>query len=363
MAAAPGRVNLIGEHTDYNDGFVLPMALDRRTVVAAGPRVGSVLSLCSAELDETVELDLSRPLVPRPGHWSSYAAGVVAGVKARGASVPGLDVVIESDVPLGAGLSSSAAFEVAMATLLEEITGDRLDPREKARLCQRAEHDFAGVPSGIMDQLVAVLGRAGSAVRIDCRSLEVDYLDLSDPQVTVMIVNSNVRHDLADGAYADRRAACHDAARVLGVRALRDANLEDIEMHARALGPVLVRRARHVVSENARVLGAADAFRRGDWDEAGRLMYRSHESLRDDFEVSCPELDTLVEIAVDLGRAGGVFGCRMTGGGFGGSVVCLVQSEAAADVSAAFERSYRERTGRTATVLSSRPGGGAEVLY
>jgi galactokinase len=359
LASAPGRVNLIGEHTDYSDGFVLPMAIEARTAVAAGPRSDGRLTLYSAAFDESIALDLTGPIAPRARHWSNYAAGVVAGIQAMGVIVPGLDLVVESDVPVGAGLSSSAALQVAVATLVEAASGLTWDPREKARICQRAEHEFAGVPSGIMDQLVAVIARSGRAVKIDCRSLDAEYVDLTDPGVTVMIVNTNVRHDLADGAYADRRAACVEAATRLGVAALRDATLDQCRQHAGALGSQLFARARHVVTENGRVHAAADAARRCDWDRLGLLMYESHASLRDDFAVSCLELDVLVEISQSIGRAGGMLGCRMTGGGFGGSVVCLVHTDAADRVRDTMGRVYGERTGRTAAVLTSRPGDGA----
>jgi galactokinase len=317
------------------------------------------MTLYSAAFDESVVFDLAGPMTPRARHWSNYATGVIAGVQAAGGSVPGLDLVIESDVPVGAGLSSSAALEVAVATLIEAASGEARDARETARLCQRAEHEFAGVPTGIMDQLIVLVARSGCAVKIDCRSLDVAYVDVTDPAVTVMVVNSNVRHDLTDGAYADRRAACTEAARRLGLAALRDATVENVEQHAGALGPHLAARARHVVSENARVHAAADAARDRDWDRLGLLMYDSHASLRDDFAVSCPELDVLVDISRTIGRAGGVHGCRMTGGGFGGSVVCLVRTAAAATVANAMANAYGERTGRACTVLTSRPGDGA----
>jgi galactokinase len=359
VASAPGRVNLIGEHTDYSDGFVLPMAIEPRTALAAAPRADRIITLHSAAFDETVTFDLGQPLSPRPAYWSNYAAGVIAGIEELGVSVPGFDAVLESDVPLGAGLSSSAAFEVATATLIEAAAGMSWTPRDKARLCQRAEHRFAGVPTGIMDQLIAVVARPDHAVLIDCRSLDATYVDLADPGVTVLIVNSNVRHRLADGAYADRRAASMQAAERLGVAALRDATVEQVEAEAERLGPVLYPRARHVVSENRRVCAAAEAFRSRHWREAGTLMYQSHASLRDDFMVSCPELDALVEIAQGIGVDGGVFGCRMTGGGFGGSVVAIVRSDAVGPVGDTMSRQYVERTGRSATVMTSRPGGGA----
>ena len=361
IASAPGRVNLIGEHTDYSDGFVLPMALEARTVLAAAPSAGSLVSLHSAAFDATVELDLTRALVPRARHWSNYAAGVIAGFQRTGAVVPPLDVVIESDVPVGAGLSSSAALEVAMATLVAAAAGADVGPTDTARLCQRAEHEFAGVPTGIMDQLIAVLGRPGQAVKIDCRSLDAEFVDLTDPGVTVMIVNTNVRHDLADGAYAERRAACLEAASRLGVQALRDATFDDLQARANVLGAKLLARARHVVSENRRVHDATSAARRADWDTLGALLYQSHASLRDDYEVSCRELDVLVDIGRSLGPRGGVFGCRMTGGGFGGSVVCLARTDRASTIADTMQQRYAALTGRNASVFTSRPGAGAEI--
>jgi galactokinase len=361
IASAPGRVNLIGEHTDYSDGFVLPMAIESRTAVAARERGDRTVRFYSAAFDESSAVDLAGPILPRAKHWSNYAAGVIAVLQQMGVAVPALDIVIESDVPVGAGLSSSAALEVAVATLVECATGLTWDARDKARWCQRAEREFAGVPTGIMDQLVAVLAQPGHALEIDCRSLGVEFVAIDDPDLTVLIVNSNVRHDLADGAYKDRHAATVDAARILGVAALRDATLEEVQGHAAALGPELVARARHVVSENGRVRRAAELCRRRDWNEVGALLYESHASLRDDFDVSCVELDVLVDLAQTIGRAAGVYGCRMTGGGFGGSVVCLGRSDEAARVADVMSRRYADRTGWTATVMTSRPGAGSDV--
>jgi galactokinase len=347
IASAPGRVNLIGEHT----------------AVAARERGDRTIVLYSAAFDETSTVDLTGPIAPREKHWSNYAVGVIAVIQQTGVTVPALDVVIESDVPVGAGLSSSAALEVAIATLIEGTMDRSWNARDKARWCQRAEREFAGVPTGIMDQLVAVLARPGHALKIDCRSLATELVPIDDPCLTVMIVNSNVRHDLTDGAYRNRHAATVDAAHILGVAALRDATLEDLHRHAAALGPELVRRARHVVSENGRVHRAADSCRRHGWDEVGALLYASHASLRDDFAVSCVELDVLVDISQSIGRNGGVYGCRMTGGGFGGSVVCLVDSDEAASVADITARRYADRTGRTATVMISRAAAGADVTF
>jgi galactokinase len=361
IATAPGRVNLIGEHTDYSDGFVLPMALEARTALAAGLGTPGRLSLYSAAFDATATVDLTGDLQPGGRHWSNYATGVVAGFQKVGANIPGLDVVIESDVPPGAGLSSSAALEVAMATLVQATAGTRLCAREIARLCQWAEHEFAGVPTGIMDQVIAVLAKPGQALKIDCRSLDASLVDLTDPGVTIMIVNTNVRHDLSDGAYADRRAACVEAAHRLGLSALRDATMDQVHSGAAVLEPRLFARARHVVSENDRVHLAADAARRADWEALGALLCQSHASLRDDYEVSCPELDLLVDISQSIGPSGGVFGCRMTGGGFGGSVVCLARTDRVEAIGETMEQRYAALTGRRATVFTSRAGAGADL--
>jgi galactokinase len=361
LSAAPGRVNLIGEHTDYNDGLVLPMAIEAQTVVAAGPIDGRSAVLESASFPGDVTLDLSRPLVAGPRHWSSYVAGVLAGAQRLGVALPGFRGVIESDVPPGAGLASSAALEVAVAGLVERIAGVLWDPREKARLCQRAEHEFAGVPSGLMDQLVAIFARADHALAIDCRSLAIDAVPIRDPEVVILIGNTNVRHALGDGAYAQRRAECAEAARRLGVATLADASIERVAAARDALGERLVARARHVVTEIGRVRAAVAAARARRWPDMGALMFESHRSLRDDFVVSCRELDVLVEAAGAIGAAGGVYGCRMTGGGFGGSVVCLVRRDAADDIGRAMVAAYRAETGRTATVSCSRPGPGART--
>jgi galactokinase len=359
LSAAPGRVNLIGEHTDYNDGFVLPMAIEGQTAIAAGPSDEPAATLASGAFRDTTTFDLTAPLTPGPRQWGSYVAGVIEGARRRGTPVGGFRAAIESDVPLGAGLSSSAALEVSAAGLVELMAGERWDPRDKARLCQRAEHEFAGVPSGIMDQLVSVLATADHALAIDCRSLATDDVPLADAGVVVLIVNTNVRHALADGAYAERRAQCADAAKRLGVAALRDATPAAVERAAASLGPALVARARHVVSENARVLEAVDALRAAAWTTMGRLMYESHRSLRDDFQVSCEELDVLVEAARAIGERGGVFGCRMTGGGFGGSVVCLARRDAAGAIAREMRDRYQAALRRDATAFTSRPGGGA----
>jgi galactokinase len=363
LAAAPGRVNLIGEHTDYNGGFVLPMAIDRYAVVAAAPaRNPARLSLHSLDLDSSVEIPLTGTVMPGVPSWANYVRGVVAGFERRGLTPPGLDALIVSEVPLGGGLSSSAALEVATATLLEATCGAALDAREKANLCRQAEHDFAGVPCGVMDQLASVLGDAAGALLIDCRSESVGLVPFATSEICVLICNTNVKHALADGAYARRRDECAKAARELDVPSLRDATPEMLDRARGRIDEVVWRRARHVVTENARTLAAAEGLRARDFAAVGRLMYESHGSLRDDFEVSCPELDTLVEIARELGTEGGVFGARMTGGGFGGCTVTLVSPDRVAPVTATLAGEYERRTGRATHPFAARPARGAHMV-
>jgi galactokinase len=355
-------VNIIGEHTDYNDGFVLPMAIERWTVMAARavPRPQAILH--SQALGSTAALELACPIQRGEPAWANYVRGVIAGFQRLDLKIQGFDAVMDSTVPLGSGLSSSAALEVASATLLEAITGHVLDPVAKALLCQQAEHEFAGVPCGIMDQFTSALARQNHLLLLDCRSRQFELVPLTDPTVAVLIVNTSVRHSLATGEYGRRRAECEAAAKALGVAALRDANREMLMTARDRLDPVVFRRARHVITEIERTLAAARAIARSDWDTVGQLMYASHGSLRDDYEVSCPELDAVVEIAQSIGPAGGVIGCRMTGGGFGGCAVGLVRSDQVDRISEKVSSAYRTRTRLDPTVFVSRPADGARVL-
>jgi len=362
MVAAPGRVNLIGEHTDYNDGFVLPMAIERYTVMAGGRNAGLEVTLHSVTTGETATFSVRSGVARGEPAWSNYVRGVVAGFQQAGMKPAGFDAVIDSTLPYGGGVASSAALEVATATLLEAMSRKVLDPLEKALLCQRAEHEFAGVPCGIMDQFTSILARKDEALLLDCRSRTATPVPMTDPTVSVMIINTNVRHRLAEGEYAKRRLQCEAAARVLKVPALRDAMLAALETARGNMEPVAFKRARHVISENERTLRAADAIRASDWPTVGRLMYASHASLRDDYEVSCPELDVVVDIAQTIGQSGGVIGCRMTGGGFGGCAVSLVRTDAAARITRAIDGAYEKRCGRQAIIFSSRPAAGARVL-
>ena len=364
IAAAPGRVNVIGEHTDYNDGFVLPMAIEFYSVMAADRPVDGreVITLRSTLEPEVATIDLSQPVVPGVPKWGNYPRGVVAGFQARGIQPGGLEVLLHSTVPLGSGLSSSAALEVCTATLLEAVTGTTLDPVEKALLCQKAEHDFAGVPCGIMDQFISALGREGHLLLLDCRTRKTEIVPLQDPSVALLIINTNVKHELSGGEYAERRAQCEEAARNLGVKSLRDVTVDQLEKGKSKMRDLVYRRARHVIGEISRTVRAAGSVRQSDWPAVGQLMYASHVALRDDYEVSCRELDAVVKIAEAIGEQGGVYGCRMTGGGFGGCCVALVKASSVDRITEIITADYKARTGIAATIFSSRPAAGATVL-
>lgn len=362
VTAAPGRVNLIGEHIDYCDGFVLPFAIERAVVIAAGRNGGEearVVTECDAE--RAVFSVAEHQVVGEP-KWSNYLRGVVQGFRERGIGVPGFDAFIVSSLPGGAGLSSSAALECAVATLLEHLSGTQLATREKALLAQKAEHDFAGVPCGIMDQFASAFGREGQLVWIDCRSTETELVPFSDPSMTILISNTKVSHELSDGGYAARRKSTEDGLAAMGKGSWRDVSAGDLEGVAAAMDAVTLRRSRHVVGEIARTVGAVAALKAGDFSKLGCLMYESHESLRDDFEVSCPELDHLVEVAARIGTGGGVIGARMTGGGFGGSTVTLCKTEKAEGIAAELVKSYEAKFEFAPEIFASRPAGGARVL-
>ncbi|CAH2302383.1 galactokinase isoform X1 [Pelobates cultripes] len=357
---APGRVNLIGEHTDYNGGFVLPMALPLFTAILGTPRDDGKISIVTmAEgADEPHRVDFAgpqegKPLSPGLPKWANYVKGVIQHYRAG--PIPGFNAVITSTVPLGGGLSSSASLEVATYTFLQQLCPDDGDPIQKALACQKAEHTFAGVPCGIMDQFISVLGREGHALLIDCRSLEVTPLPLTDPGLAVLITNSNVRHELTGSEYPERRRQCEEAAKVLGKETLRDANLSDLKAKKENLTGLCYRRARHVINEIERTTNAAQALKRGDYREFGKLMVESHNSLRDDYEVSCPELDELVAIALEIP---GVYGSRMTGGGFGGCTVTLLEASVAETTKQKIQEKYRG----SPTFYITKPSSGAGVL-
>ncbi|MDQ1610378.1 MAG: galactokinase [Pyrinomonadaceae bacterium] len=360
---APGRVNLIGEHTDYNEGFVLPMAIDRETCVAARPRADRLVRIFSVNLNEHAEFDLDQPGERERGIWLDYVEGVAQALERRGVRLGGADLALASDVPVGAGLSSSAALEVSAGLALASVSGREVDPVELALAGQEAEHTYVGAKVGIMDQFIAALGRAGHALLIDCRTLETQAIPVDTTDTLVAICDTRVKHELSASEYNTRRAECEQGVELLrragltNIRALRDVSEADLERYGRALPEVVGRRCRHVVSENARTLDAAAALRDGRLEEMGRLMYASHESLRDDYEVSCAELDKLVEIATSL--AGATLGARMTGGGFGGCTVNLVRRDQLEHFRDIIMREYTDATGRTPNIYVSEAGEGA----
>ena len=361
---APGRVNLIGGHTDYNEGWVLPLAIDRNCFALASARADRRLRIHSREFDETVEAGLDSA-APGAHHWSRYVVGVAWALGEIGVPVTGADLLVASEVPHGGGLSSSAALEVSTAFALAGLASASPDRVTLARACQRAENEFVGMRCGIMDQLTSCFGRRDHALLIDCRTLDVRPVPLDSSRVRVVVANTMTRHALAGSAYNRRREECEEAVRRIAavkpeVRALRDVSWEEIASLAESWPEPIRRRARHITLEIARVHAAALALERGDYQALGRLMLESHHSLNEDYEVSSAELNLMVELARELP---GVLGARMTGGGFGGSTVNLVRAEAAADFASALARQYEARTGITPQITACRSGDGAgEIL-
>ena len=344
------------------------MAIERYAIMAAdAPLPGSVsaasqISIWDIHFDESATIDISSPVTKGTPKWSNYIRGVLCGFQNRGVTIPALDIAFMSTVPLGGGLSSSAALEVCTATLMEAATGKVIDPIEKALLAQKAEHDFAGVPCGIMDQFISALGREGHLLLLDCRTRKTELVPMSDPSVALLVINTNVKHELSGGEYAERRAQCEEAAKNLGVKSLRDVTPDQLERGKGKLSEVVYRRARHVIGEIERTVHAAEGIRASSWPSVGNLMYASHASLRDDYEVSCKELDDVVEIAKDIGYQGGIYGCRMTGGGFGGCCVALVKAEAIEAITKKIATDYKAKTGIDAVIFSSRPAAGATII-
>ncbi|MDR2439983.1 MAG: galactokinase [Planctomycetaceae bacterium] len=365
FAVAPGRVNLIGEHTDYNDGFVFPMAIERYTVIAAGPDNAVDADVYSINKNESATIKLDGSATPsQTVVWSSYIQGTVQNAVEAGLHPQSFRAIINSNVPLGSGLSSSASLEVATITLLEAITGQKIDPVQKALLCQKAEHLYARMPCGIMDQFISTMGCEGYAMLLDCRSRVPKMIPLNDPDIIVLIINSNVKHQLTGSEYPDRRRQCEKAAQLLGVPKLRDTTLQQLKETQSVFdkepnGNICFRRARHIVTENGRTVAMADAMVRKDWKTCGKLMYESHVSMRDDFEITCTEIDLLVEIAQSTD---GVIGSRMTGGGFGGCTVSLVESSKAGKISKTITEQYSTKTNIEPVVFATCPAQGAMIL-
>ncbi len=361
VARAPGRVNLIGEHTDYNDGFVLPMAIGWQTMVAARARGDGLVRLHAVDLGARTEFSVDAPIKPDPrAPWSNYVRGVTQVLIEDGLALTGADIVIAGDVPQGAGLSSSASLEMASGLALAALAGVPDYDRTKLALAgQRAEHEFAGCKCGIMDQLVSAHGIAGHATLIDCRSLDVTPVPIPD-EWAVMIVHSGQERGLVDGEYNMRRAQCEAAARHFGVRALRDVSIAMLEAEAGALDPLVFARARHVVSENSRTLAAADALGAGDLGGLGVLLAQSHVSMRDDFAITTPEIDGLVSLLQAAIGPGG--SARMTGGGFGGAVVAIMPSIEADRVRHIIASQYRTPLHEEPIIMIATPSAGASLL-
>jgi galactokinase len=360
---APGRVNLIGEHTDYNDGFVMPAAINLSVFVSLWPRDDRKLQIKSDHFDDEIEFDLDQQNRPSEHHWSDYAVGVAVMLERDGHRLRGARLELRGEVPLGSGLSSSAAVEVATACALVANSNLTIDRRELALLCQRAENEYVGARVGIMDQFVSLFGKAQSALLLDCRSLDYKLLPLPDT-VNLVICNTMVKHALASSAYNERRAQCeagvkHLAQFLPNVRALRDVTLEQLEQYGRDLPEVVYRRCRHVISENARVLSAGKALKQHDLHRFGELMAASHRSLRDDYEVSSEELDLMVELA---NKVEGVYGARMTGGGFGGSTVNLVDVEKVEEFKRYVASEYEQITKLRPEIYVCEASTGAEEI-
>ena len=363
VSRAPGRVNLIGEHTDYNDGFVMPAALEFATLTAASRRPDRRLQIYSMIMDETREFDLDSPPAGPSGDWSDYVLGVALMLEGSGRTLSGADLIIWSDVPIGAGLSSSAALEVSCAHALLTESGLPFDPIEIAQLCQRAENDFVGMRCGVMDQYISCCGVAGHALLIDCRSLESRHVAIA-PNLRLLIANSRVRHQHAGGEYNLRREACEEGVRLLSrylgpIRALRDVTPKQLESKRRKLPELIYRRCRHIVTENARVLEAERALEAGDFVACGRAMNASHLSMRDDFEITCPEVDMLAGLAQNVK---GVYGSRMTGGGFGGCTISLIEASAIDKASQMLTDGYRIAMGRDVDIYVCAPSDGAQLI-
>jgi galactokinase len=351
---------LIGEHIDYCDGFVLPLAIERYVGIAARPNDSQTARVTSTG-ESTIEIDLSRAQEIADPKWSNYLRGVIRGFQDLEYKLPGFDASIVSSVPLGAGLSSSAALECAFATLLEDLVDTVLSKATKAFLAQKAEHDFAGVPCGIMDQFASTFGMEDQLILIDCRTSEPEMVPFSDPSISIIVANTKISHDLSDGGYRTRRKETEEGLALAGKESWRDVTMEDVYAAQEKMGDRIFRRSRHVVTEIARTAQVVEAFKSGDFSNIGSLMEGSHLSLRDDFEVSCDELDLMVALAKEIGFEDGVLGARMTGGGFGGSTITLCRSINAEAIARQMHDRYLAQTGIEPLLFITRPAAGAHL--
>ena len=365
VVRAPGRVNLIGEHTDYNDGFVFPMAIEPEVEVVCRGRKDDIIRIASTVYpNEFVEFSLQKKIERAKPAWGNYARGVAAELIMAGIPLSGMDALISNSLPVGSGLSSSAAIEVSLARALLLLAGLEIDANRLALICQKAEHEYGQVPCGIMDQMIVASARAGHAMMLDCRDLNKQFVPLNPKELRIVIVNSMVKHDLGDSQYAIRRKQCEDGVAILKrdhpqIKALRDVSMEQVEAAKGRMSEVVYRRCRHVVSENLRVIEMAQKLLLQRYEEVGELMVKSHNSLRDDYEVSCVELDFLVEQAM---KVKGVYGARMTGGGFGGSIVALIQPRSQEALSEHLHKTYTAKFDRQPSVFATTATAGASVL-
>lgn len=366
VVAAPGRVNLIGEHTDYNDGFVLPIALELRTIAAWGPRDDGRVGLASIQQPgKHIELDLCEPIQPGKVKWANYCTGVAAGLRAAGVELVACNILFHSDVPIGSGLSSSASLEMAAGLALLAAAGATMDPYQLALIGQKAEHEFVGTPCGIMDQAISVLGKKDHALLLDCRDGAKSLIPFGSPESVLLVCDTKVKHELNDGGYALRRDQCYSAAEKLGLKSLRDATAETVatveadEAPGGTFTNKEVMRVRHVVGEIARTTAAVDALQAGDLSAFGELMNGSHDALRDDYEVSCDELDEIVNIARGCD---GVYGARMTGGGFGGCAIVLCQAQQADAIRETIEAGYLAKFNHPCRIFATNAADGAKIL-
>ena len=357
IAAAPGRVNLIGEHIDYSEGFVLPFAIKDRTTAAIRKRDDSVVQIASAQRrNKVVTVDINNVKPGLKGEWERYALGVLwsMGVKS------GVDLMIDGQVPLGAGLSSSAALECSVATAVNHLFNMGFSLEDLARLTQKAENQYVGVPCGIMDQSVSLMATTGSALLLDCRDLSTKNIpfDVASSGLELLIIDTQAHHALTDGGYAERRASCESVAAKLGIKSMRELTMAQLESAKEAITPIEFVRARHAVSEMQRVLDCVEALSKSDFIKVGQLINQSHASLRDDYTVSCPELDT----AVDASLAAGALGSRMVGGGFGGSAIALIEASKTEETIKAVEKAFADKKFKAPRFFTSLPSQGAEVI-
>jgi galactokinase len=361
---APGRVNLIGEHTDYNDGFVMPFAIDRATIVAGTSRPDRTIEAVALDMNDSALIDLDAEPQKERKSWIDYVEGTARCIEDKFGRISGARILITSDVPIGSGLSSSAALETSVGFALLSLSGIEIDRKKLAFAAQQAEHEYAGIRSGIMDQFASSFGKKGSAMLLDCRSLETEQIPFETPDTITIVCDTKVEHSLASSEYNKRRQECEEGVEVLKrfypqIKALRDISIEQLEEHKRELSDVVYRRCRHVVTENERTLRAAGHFKHKDLDAAGELMFQSHRSLRDDYEVSCKELDELVEIA---SRTEGVYGARMTGGGFGGCTVNIVKREIADEFVRAATEGFSSKFGQEPGIYQFQAADGASEM-